>query len=259
MHRRSQGDEVSRASSVFSDFEVREACDGLPAFAIIAPRPKDVESVQDLPTVFGISGEEQMHVSKFIRSWKVEEKGWQVVVPLRAAMGTPYFFDPGGLEIILDFMRRLLEDKDRILLPFGIEGQKLHVFGSSNGGATALAAAVLMPERVASLTLVTGFVPDIVQDLTPLAAVPSIRLYVGDKDELGHCECLQELKVGIESAGGSAELLVIPGAGHTTIGRRIGPAFFWAGLEAARPKAPAVVRSGDGTPNVCCCCSWRSA
>lgn len=225
---------------IFSNMEVRAAKGKTPAYALIAPHASELEE-EELPTVVGISGEEQMHVSRFIRSWRAEDRNWQVVVPLRKAMGTPYFFDPQGVEAIVAFIRLLLDDEERQIIPFGVERGKIHLFGSSNGGAAAVAVAARIPELVSSLTVATGFIPDSLQDFLPLAALPLVRLYVGDRDEYGHNTELAKLQRGIELAGGSVEFHLLEGAGHFNIGQAIDLEAFWDGFEGARTKKPPCV------------------
>merc|ERR550537_123168 len=131
-------------------------------------------------------------------------------------------------------MRCILEDKEGLLAPFRVECRKFHLIGSSNGGASVAAVAARIPNLVASLTLVTGFVPDSLTDFSRLLTILSIRLYVGDHDEMGHCICLQEMEQQLRRAGAAAELVVLEGARHGDIGQFIDMEDFWRGLEAAR-------------------------
>merc|ERR1719408_404186 len=130
-------------------------------------------------------------------------------------------------------MRRVLEDKKCELAPFRVESRKFHLVGTSNGGASVAAVAARAPNLVASLTMVTGFVPDSLTDFSRLLTILSIRLYVGDKDEMGHCICLQEMEQQIRLAGAAADLVVLEGARHGNIGQFIDMEEFWRGLEAA--------------------------
>lgn len=110
----------------------------------------------------------------------------------------------------------------------------LAISGTSNGGASVAAVATRVPHLVASLTLVTGFVPDCLTDFRSLLTILTIRLYVGDKDEMGHCQALQGMHEQIDNAGGSAQLDILEGARHGNIGHYIDMGAFWDGLEAAR-------------------------
>ncbi|CAK0895344.1 unnamed protein product [Prorocentrum cordatum] len=192
-------------------------------FARIVPKGKvarwdDAENTGALPTVLAISGEEQLHVSAFFRSWRAEAAGWQVAVPLRPKMGTPYLFDPAGVELVVGFMRELLADRDLKLLPSGVESGGLHLVGCSNGAAAALAAAVAAPELVLSLSLVAGFIPDELKDVSPLRGVQGIQMYVGSKDTT-HLQSLTELKSWLDASGIPSELTVVEGASHGNISR----------------------------------------
>lgn len=188
------------------------------------------------PTVLAVSGEEQRHVSKFIRSWRAERRGWQVLTPMRpTGRDQPYFFDAGGLEPLLKLMRGLIRCSGGAgPLPAPVESGKLHLVGTSNGGATVLAAACAAPHLVASLTLVTGFPPDVVRDLEPLRQLPLVRLYAGEKDELGHQRALTVLANKAAAMGIRTQLRILQGATHMSIGQHVEQGQFWDELEQAR-------------------------
>lgn len=200
-------------------------------YAFIAPADCP-QGAASLPTVLAISGEEQLHVSRFFRAWRAEERGWQVVVPLRRRSGLPYLFEKAGVDFAVALMQRLVTDADCKLLPQRVQGQKFHLVGTSNGGAAVLAAAAQAPELVASLTLVTGFCPKGLADFAPLKVVPSIRLYAGDLDELGHCEALARIKEKLDLTGAFAELFILEGARHGNVGHFIDMEEFWRWLAA---------------------------
>lgn len=185
------------------------------------------------PTVIAVSGEEQRHVSSFFKAWRAESRGWQVLVPLRnEGYAWPYLFEPGGVEAVVRLLKSITEGSTT--LPYAIEGGRVHLIGSSNGGAAVLAAACLAPHLVASLTLVTGFIPDIVTDLSPLRHIGHIRLYAGSEDHLGHQIALTHLRDSLFELGIDADLRIIPGAGHGSIGRSLDLDEFWFELELAR-------------------------
>jgi len=165
---------------------------------------------------------------------RMSEKDWQVVVPLRVKSGTPYLFDALGVDRVVQLMERILESADGEVVPFGVESRKFHLVGTSNGGTSVAAVAARIPHLVASLTLVTGEVPDSLVDFRPLRTIPAIRLYVGDKDEMGHYQALQDMYEEINKVGGTAQLHVLEGARHGNIGHYIDMASFWDGLHAAR-------------------------
>lgn len=225
--------EEEAASGAYSEIVLHpaRAVGGL-QFALIASGAHNLHSVR--PTVIAISGEEQLHVSKFFRAWRAEARQWQVVVPLRPGRGTPYLFEPQGAQLVLQLMRAILASEDKLLVPHGVEGGRFHLIGTSNGGASVLAAAVRAPELVASLTLVTGFIPAGTDDLGRLAGIPAIRLYVGDADNLGHDVALQDLKQRFDALAVPAELHVLEGARHSNVGQYIDMEAFWQGLEVAR-------------------------
>eukprot|EP00928_Gymnodinium_smaydae_P063996 TRINITY_DN47441_c0_g1_i1.p1 TRINITY_DN47441_c0_g1~~TRINITY_DN47441_c0_g1_i1.p1 ORF type:complete len:300 (+),score=58.26 TRINITY_DN47441_c0_g1_i1:88-987(+) len=259
-----------RSSEAFSTCAIREACGSVGMrYAIIAATTpldnadsKDVASVGTpdvcragaplervtVPTVLAISGEEQLHVSRFIRSLNADKRGWQVLTPLRDRIGTHYLFDPPGVELVVQFMLAALCDNSGAIAPSGIEGGKFHLVGNSNGGAAVLAVASRMPELVASLSLVTGFIPQELEDLSCLKTVPSIHLYAGDKDELGHNIALQGLSEQLEHCGVQAELHILPGVRHGNIGINIDKAAFWRTLEDARPRPSVCMGNSADAP-----------
>eukprot|EP00930_Biecheleria_cincta_P035377 TRINITY_DN24335_c0_g1_i1.p1 TRINITY_DN24335_c0_g1~~TRINITY_DN24335_c0_g1_i1.p1 ORF type:complete len:288 (+),score=57.88 TRINITY_DN24335_c0_g1_i1:87-950(+) len=234
---------VESESGVYSEVEIRDASpDGRRlGYAIIAPPAAEakqpVQRRPRLPTIIAISGEEQLHVSKFFRAWRVEQWGWQVVVPLRAKSGTYYLFDPPGVELVVQFILELIADEDGRMLAHAVEGNIFHFVGSSNGAAAALAVAAKLPELAASLTLISGFLPDGLEDLSSLRSIPSIHMYVGDQDEFGHDVMLQDLHEKLQDHACMSELQVLPGASHSNVGRHIDMTVFWQRLEAARAAA----------------------
>jgi len=189
------------------------------------------------PTVFAVSGEQQRHVSKFFRSWRAERRGWQVVVPFRSVGNNPpLLFEGEGLKDMARLAAGIaIGGVD--LLPAGVENGKLHLVGTSNGGASVLALACALPHIVASLTMVTGFIPEDVRKptrLERLRTIPCIRLYAGSEDELRHNDALTELHELLKSVGVRSTLRILPVAGHMTIGNHIDQKEFWAELEGLR-------------------------
>jgi len=82
------------------------------------------------------------------------------------------------------------------------------------GAAAVLALAAYHPDMVESLTLVTGFWPAYLHDLSTLDEIPDIRIYVGENDELHQCEALLQLVDEMDHFGVHCHMQVIPGAGH---------------------------------------------
>lgn len=195
-----------------------------------------------LPTVLAVSGEEQRHISKFFLSWRADRLGWQVLIPLRPeppgdAVYTPYLFEPAGVANIVKLMELLVAAPGGpgSLLPYRAESSKLHLIGSSNGGATVLAAACAAPHLVASLTMVTGFIPETLLNFASLQHVPSIRLYAAGADT--HDElALGQVRDCVESVGAKVDFCVVPNAKHGNIGLFVDQTEFWAELERARSR-----------------------
>lgn len=219
--------------------------------AVIAPeRPATETSWPALPTIFAVSGEEQRHVSKLFRSWRAEKRGWQVIVPLRPKTCSSMLFEGDGLDLVAACLTQILQKHIPGIFP--VESSKAHLVGTSNGGATVLAMATRAPSAVASLTLVTGFVPksvdrDMLQQLNFIQGaekMPWIRMFAGDKDHYNQDKELKALHSKLEAVmerRNGLELQILPGVGHSDIGHNLDPVSFWTGFEKAAPGITGVV------------------
>eukprot|EP00746_Dinoflagellata_sp_MGD_P104758 gnl/MRDRNA2_/MRDRNA2_43515_c0_seq1.p1 gnl/MRDRNA2_/MRDRNA2_43515_c0~~gnl/MRDRNA2_/MRDRNA2_43515_c0_seq1.p1 ORF type:complete len:288 (-),score=54.94 gnl/MRDRNA2_/MRDRNA2_43515_c0_seq1:218-1081(-) len=213
--------------------------------AVIAPeRPAAEAPWPALPTIFAVSGEEQRHVSKFFRSWKAEKKGWQVVIPLRPKTCSAMFFEGEGLDLIMSCLTQILQKSIPGIFP--VESSKVHLVGTSNGGASVLAMATHLPSAVASLSLVTGFVPnsigpEMLQQLRSVEGadkVPWIRMFAGDRDRYKQDKELLSLHARLENVldkKNGLQIQILPGVGHSDIGHNLDPDSFWSGFEQAAP------------------------
>lgn len=213
--------------------------------AVIAPeRPAAEASWPALPTIFAVSGEEQRHVSKFFRSWKAEMKGWQVIIPLRPKTCSSLFFEGEGLDLVTNCLSQIVQNSISGIFP--VESSKVHLVGTSNGGASVLAMATRLPAAVASLNLVTGFVPksvnpEMLQQLSSIEGaenVPWIRMFAGDKDHYKQDQELMGLHARLEKVLGNKnglQIQILPGVGHSDIGHNLDPVSFWSGFEQAAP------------------------
>lgn len=213
--------------------------------AVIAPeRPAAGASWPALPTIFAVSGEEQRHVSKFFRSWKAEMKGWQVVIPLRPKTCSSMFFEGEGLDLVMTCLTQIVQNSISGIFP--VESSKVHLVGTSNGGASVLAMATRQPSAVASLNLVTGFVPksvdpEMLQQLRFIEGadkVPWIRMFAGDRDHYKQDQELMALHARLENVldnRSGLQVQILPGVGHSDIGHNLDPDSFWSGFEKAAP------------------------
>ncbi|CAE8610482.1 unnamed protein product [Polarella glacialis] len=204
--------------------------------AIAAPQAQSAER-RPLPTILAVSRGEQRHVAKLFRALRAEQRGWQLLVVMRPLSGDrpdcPDLFEPAGTVLLQQLMQAVLDDKDSELTPFGAMSGVFHLAGMSNGGAAVLALAAKAPELTASLSLVTGFVPDFVE-VKALRTVSPIYFYVGDSDEMSHLELLRKAREGIKAAGGAVHLHVVKDASHFNIGEHLSLDDFWRRLELAR-------------------------
>jgi len=173
----------------------------IPRVAVIAADPWSRATPAPRPTILAISGENQRHVSMFFKAFRAELRGWQVLIPLRPqGEHQPFFFEEAGLKHLERLVTDLVASRGgpAALLPAPVEGGRVHLVGTSNGGASVLALACRAPRLVASLTCVTGFDAGVETggkglDLSPLQQIPLIRFWAGELDELGHQRALAEI------------------------------------------------------------------
>eukprot|EP01065_Artemidia_motanka_P019807 TRINITY_DN2365_c3_g1_i1.p1 TRINITY_DN2365_c3_g1~~TRINITY_DN2365_c3_g1_i1.p1 ORF type:complete len:341 (+),score=55.70 TRINITY_DN2365_c3_g1_i1:104-1126(+) len=201
---------------------------------------KDQEPV---PVALCISGERQKHVSKFFQAFVPERRGWITLTPLLPeGEGRLKFFDEPCDELV----RQLAE---LALARFPVEGGKFHVLGTSNGGTTTMRFGCKWPELCHSLTVVTGTMTradEARAQAGRLSGLP-VHIYCGDQDELGFYEAGVDLHRFLNGTCGitpKADLSVLPGAGHFTIGEYIDMHAFWARLESLRPQGASAQQAG---------------
>lgn len=200
--------EKQRASGLFSDLAEIAIGPNELRCSLIAPEASSGPQ-PPLPTILAISGEEQRHVSLFFRAWRAEQRGWQVVAPARLSKDCPLLFEKKGVDLLGALVRSILKGVGCPMLR-RVEGRQLHLVGTSNGGAAVLALAARLPDHIASITLVTGFVPDSLKDLRPIRRVPHIQL-IGSKQDSKTLTVVQEQ---LELAEAVAEVRVVKGANH---------------------------------------------
>jgi len=156
-----------------------------------------------------------------------------VIVPMRVDNVVPDFFSPAGLQMMLQFMHAVLDESNSDLVPFSVMSGIFHLVGVSHGAASVLAAATHMPDRVASINLVTGFLPEFCS-LEAIRFVKHVHFYVGEEDEMGHREFLKDVSIKLKAAGGHPHTHVVKGASHYDITEHLDLEEFWRRLEAAR-------------------------
>lgn len=106
--------------------------------------------------------------------------------------------------------------------------------------------ATRLPSAVASLNLVTGFVPnsvgpEMLQRLSSIEGadkVPWIRMFAGDRDHYKQDQELMRLHAKLENVldnKNGLQIQILPGVGHSDIGHNLDPDSFWSGFEKAAP------------------------
>mmetsp|Transcript_147903 Transcript_147903/g.411942 ORF Transcript_147903/g.411942 Transcript_147903/m.411942 type:complete len:354 (+) Transcript_147903:95-1156(+) len=222
-----------KASGFFSELlEIDVAPFGHKKLRCFVMAPKVQEQLQPLPTILAVSGEEQLHASLFFRAWRAERRGWQVIVAARESKDTPYLMDKPGLDLLAMLTKNILKGQSPVIHP--VEGARLHLVGTSNGGASVLALAARKPDQIASVSLVTGYVPECLKDFGPLGRVPRIRLMGSKQDRNNLQDVLDQLELVRAPVDG---LHIVSGANHTNVGEKLDMESFWSWLEASRPEA----------------------
>jgi len=188
--------------------------------------PEGFDPQATYPVCIAISGEKQMHVSRFFQAWHSNKRGWIVISPLRPP-ASPLFFKAGGISSVHALALSLLDI-------YNVEGGKFHMVGTSNGGSTCFAFGCRWPEMCHSITPVTG--ANLRQDdLRRLQGVP-VDMFVGDRDELGFHPAMEEIFKELKRVRHKPEptLTVLPGAGHLNIGQHVAMEEFWNLMECRR-------------------------
>ncbi|MDP1661435.1 MAG: nuclear transport factor 2 family protein [Phycisphaerales bacterium] len=135
------------------------------------------------------------------------KRGWALATPLPPE-GTLFFQKP-------ELFRALASDLDKAVVP---EGGKYHAAGSSNGGRSALAFALELPARTASVAAFPGafFSPPPEAETTEkLKGIP-IRLWVGGDDTVAWNDASKAIEAYAKKTNGAvdATLTIVPGQGH---------------------------------------------
>ena len=202
------------------------------SFGVMGLTKEVLASRKPIPCILGISGEAQQHVSRFFQSWKPEERGWVVITPLRPDKLGLFMEDDAALELIpqlVDHLRSLIQ----------IEGNKVHVVGTSNGGTTSLIYAAMYPQDCASVAVVTGSLSrPAVKYLDNLKCMP-VDVHCGEQDELGFLNAAHSIDNALKAMGHPKHTLsTYPRAGHFTIGEYVDKDKFFAALDSYRISAP---------------------
>lgn len=135
------------------------------------------------------------------------KRGWALATP-QPPEGTLFFQKPALFKLLTD-------DLDKILVP---EGGKYHAAGGSNGGRSALAFALELPARTASVAAFPGAFVDPPSEAVlteKLKGIP-IRIWVGGDDTVAWNDACKAIEAFSKKTKGAvdATLTVVPGQGH---------------------------------------------
>lgn len=161
----------------------------LAVYMLLPESGNDVE----LPLVIlmpGGSGEEA--IARDVQSWLGEdlaERGWAVAVPV--SPNNRSF--RGNNNRLVPMLINTLQTHKRIA------PGKVLLAGISNGGMSALEIATQGPQNYLGVMAVPALIPRGL-DLSPLAGMP-VYLRIGDQDEMGWQDRLQETTAALTAAG----------------------------------------------------------
>lgn len=140
------------------------------------------------------------------RYWgeQARQRNWIVVSPV-ARDGRLFF--KGGEEQIPALLRHLR-------VTYKIEGNRMHLAGSSNGGRSAFRIATQQPYEFQSLVVLPGFPPAdrdraLLADLTHL----SIRMFAGE-DDTRWVSAMRETLFDLQALNADVQAQAFPGEGH---------------------------------------------
>jgi pimeloyl-ACP methyl ester carboxylesterase len=176
-------------------------------YAVVLPENYDTEKFY--PAVLALPpGDQgrQMVESSLQSYWGFgKPRGYIVVNPVA----------PDGVSFLDGSEEKIPVLLDEVARQYKIEGGRFHIGGISNGGISAFRIAENHPKRFCSLAALPGL-PANDRDferLTDISNLPML-LVVGERDGrwVGRMRETQEKITGL---GGSAELHVLPGAGHS--------------------------------------------
>ena len=133
------------------------------------------------------------------------ERGWVVVSPV--APGGRLFFQ--GSE---KYLPELIEQLSR---RYPLEGGKVHLAGVSNGGLASFRVANGWPQLFHSIAVLPGWPgPDLLRHLDRIVDIP-LKMWVGEKENKVRFDLMRQARSALLALGGTVELEIRPGEGHT--------------------------------------------
>lgn len=199
---------LSRAAWAQPELRVAKASDGT-AIQYLFAKPKGFDAARYTPCVVALPPgreDETMAREAFKRYFEREanSRGWLVAIPI-SPQGSKFFSSrPDAIWAVSDQLKN----------DYRISGGKPHLAGVSNGGTDALTAAILAPNRYASVTVFPGMLGDDVQaaDLAKCAGL-RFTFFVGAKD-IAWLEGTRAAVKRLDEARALTTLTVLPGAEH---------------------------------------------
>jgi poly(3-hydroxybutyrate) depolymerase len=169
--------------------------------------------------------DEQMVEAGLSYYWEAEAKtrGWIVASPINPSWTQFFEGTPDPIAALMDELAKTRH----------VEGDKFHLAGVSNGGRAAMSCALRMPQRLSSVTVLPGLLPDNVsaERLQKLGGIP-IALFAGGNDTRWADRSRTDAK-RLTDAGVQASVEILPGEGHVVklSGKRL-----FDLLDSRRPK-----------------------
>ena len=136
---------------------------------------------------------------------QAERRGWVVVSPV-APDGRLFF--QGAEKYLPELLERLSQE-------YPPEGGRFHLAGVSNGGLAAFATAIEHPQLFQSMAVFPGWpAPSHLEQLDRLADIP-LKMWAGEGEVTRRLELMRQGVTALQATGGTVELEVRSGEGHT--------------------------------------------
>lgn len=204
---------LTAAHSAIADQTIRDIpVDGGATIRCTISTPDGADLKQPIPVIIVFPpGPQTAQMEAAARSMFYAEslkRGWALVTP-QPPEGTLFFQKPA-------LFKSLVDDLNKVLVP---EGGKYHVAGGSNGGRSAFAFAMELPERTASLAGFPGSPhnkPSEELVVEKLKSIP-VRLWVGGDDTVAWIDASKEMQALSQRAKDPLDvtLTIVPGQTHT--------------------------------------------
>lgn len=144
-------------------------------YKVVLPDGYDPELAYPTVLAFPGAGQTMRNVDRAVNdNWQVEaeRRGYIVISPAAPEEG---LFFQGGDAVFPEFF-------DELRARYRIAGNKFHIAGISNGGASAFHIAANFPDYFVSVTGLPGYLPYLTPEKVKSLAALCIYMHVGERD-----------------------------------------------------------------------------